>query len=129
MNILSWFTAGPEAASKVLDASISGIDKLVYTDQEKAVAKQKLCDQWIELQKLQGEETSIRGMTRRLITFLAFVPYVLLVLTGSVMIFINEKTAQMLFDVADGKFGWIVISVISFYFGPYFIGKALQGSK
>lgn len=126
MNILQWFNAGPEAASKVLDAGIKGIDSIFYMEEEKAAARQKLLDSWIDLQKTLGEETSTRGITRRFLAFFAFIPYVLLLLIGAALYPWYEEYAKFLLDVADGKFGWIVLTVVGFYFGPPMIGRMLS---
>jgi hypothetical protein len=125
MNILKWFSAGSDAAGKVLDGAVRGIDALVYTDEERSAARQKMVDTWIDLQKSLGEETSVRGVTRRFLAFFAFVPYVLLLLSAACLYPGHQAYAQFLVDLAEGKFGWIVLTVVGFYFGPPMIGRML----
>lgn len=125
MNILDWFRAGPEAANKVLDAGVKGIDALVYTDEEKAEAKRQMVAQWIDLQRTMGEETSVRGVTRRFIAFASFIPYVLLILIACVVYKMDPEFSKFLMEVAEGKFGWIVLSVVGFYVGPPMIARAM----
>lgn len=124
MKFLDLFRAGPDAATKVLDTGIAGIDKIVYTEEEKADARQKLLDTWIELQKTLGGETSVRGVTRRILTFLTVLPYTLLILVAAVMYYYNVEYANFLVNLADGKFGLIVATIVVFYFGPM-VGRIL----
>lgn len=130
MGILDWFKAGPKAAEKVLDAGIAGIDKLVLTDEEKLDFQKKLGDQWLEVLKVLGPETSVRGMTRRILTFLTVLPYTLLIVAAAVVHFWDAVYAQFLLDLADGKFGIIVLTIVAFYFGPL-LGRipVLNGKK
>ncbi len=118
MSLFSWFKAGPEAAEKVLDAGIKGIDALVYTDEEKAGARQKLLDQWIDLQKHLGQETTVRSITRRVIAFASIGAYILLIVLAAAVYLWLPEYAKFLIDLAEGKFGWIVLTVVGFYFGP-----------
>ncbi len=125
-NPFSWLLAGPEAATRVLDAGVRGIDALVYTDEEKAVAKQKLLDGWLQLQKDMGEETTVRAVTRRILAILIIVPFVFLVLSAAVAYFFDPQYTQFLIDLADGQFGIMALAVTCFYFGPYMIGQMLK---
>ena len=126
----SWLASGPNAAQKVLDAGISGIDKIWYTDEEKADARQKLTDDWIKLQPILQQETTVRSVTRRMLALLFCISYILILFAGVLLLLmsVNEK-AVLLFDVADGKLGWIVASVIVFYFGPTMIGRAFENYR
>ncbi len=118
MSFVDWFKAGPQAAEKVLDAGIKGIDAMVYTEEEKAGARQKLMDWWLKVQQQLGEETTVRSITRRVIAFAAFGAYLLLVLVAAATYPWWPDYAKFLVDLAEGKFGWIVLTVVGFYFGP-----------
>lgn len=124
MSIFSWLTAGPQAAEKVLDAGIAGIDKLVYTDEEKEDARAKLLEHWLELQKAMGEETSVRGVTRRILAIVFSAAYVGLSV-GSVLVWRFDKAwADFMWEVVNaGQYGYIVLTIVAFYFGPYFLQK------
>lgn len=125
MKFWDWLTAGPKAAEKVLDGAISGIDKIVYTEEERADAKAKLLDKWLELQAMLGEETSVRGVTRRMLALLFCGTYVFLtILAALVWPWMNDY-ASFLWEIANGQYGWIVLSVTVFYFGPYVIERML----
>ncbi len=125
MSFIDWFKAGPDAASKVLDAGIKGIDALVFTDEEKSAARQKMVDSWIDLQKSLGEETSIRGVTRRALAFAVVLPWLTMNIAAAVIYPLYPTYSAFLMDVAEGKFGYLVIGVMMFYFGPFMISKAM----
>ena len=129
MNIFKWFASGPDAASKVLDAGISGVDKIFFTKEEQSEARQKLLDSWIKLQESLGPETTVRAVARRIIALLFVVPFVLMVVAAAIIHPFNAQYAVFLIDVAQGQFGWIVLTVVGFYFGPYMISKAIGKGK
>lgn len=128
MSFIDWFKAGPEAATKVLDAGIKGIDALVFTDEEKTAARQKMVDSWIDLQKSLGEETSIRGVTRRALAFAVVIPWLTMNVSAAIIYPIYPTYSGFLMDVAEGKFGYLVLGVMGFYFGPFMVAKAMGKS-
>lgn len=130
VSILDWFTAGPDSAKKVLDAGINGIDALVFTDEEKAVMRQKLGDQWIELQKALGEETTVRSVTRRILAVTIMAAYTVLVLSAAIVYGLDAiEYAKFLLELAESKFGWLAAGVGAFYFGPYMLGRMGSNKK
>lgn len=123
MNLLKWFASGPEAATKVLDAGIKGLDALVFTEEEKSELSKKLGDQWIELQKVLGEETTVRSVTRRMIALLVVAPFVLLVLGAAAAYPFHREYAGFLLELAQSQFGWLTMGVAAFYFGPFMLQR------
>lgn len=126
MNLLKWFSSGPEAAGKVLDAGIRGLDALVFTDEERAEMNKKLGDQWIELQKILGQETTTQSVTRRVLALLVVIPFVLLVLAAAVIYPFSTEYAKFLLDLAQSQFGWLTMGVAGFYFGPFMIQRMMK---
>lgn len=129
MSFFDWFKAGPDAAKQVLEAGISGIDALVYTDEEKSAARQQLLTTWVDLQKSLGEETTVRSITRRLLAMMAMVSFTLLVLVAAGLYPWDQNYAKFLLELAESKFGWIVVTVVGFYFGPPMIARAISAAK
>jgi hypothetical protein len=123
MKLFSWLISGPKAAEKVLDAGISGIDKIFHTDEEKSDARQKLFDGWKDLQKVLGEETTIRSVTRRILAFIIMGSFTFLVLYAAIVWPFNVEYAKFLLQLAESKFGWMAVGVAGFYFGPNMIGR------
>lgn len=128
MGMFDWFTSGPKAAEKVLDAGVRGLDALVFTDEERAELSKRLGDQWIDLQKALGEETTTRSVTRRIMAFAVVFPFVSLVLLAAGVYPWMPDYAGFLIDLADSKFGWLVVGVGAFYFGPHMLGR-MKGGK
>jgi len=127
MSLFSWFTSGPKAAEKVLDASIKGLDALVFTQEERAELNKKLGENWLELQKVLGNENTVRSVTRRIIAFAALGSYIVLVTAAAVAYGLgNVEYAAFLIALAEGKFGWLVLAIGGFYFGPHMLGRLQQ---
>jgi hypothetical protein len=126
--MFGWFNAGPDAAGKVLDAGIKGLDAMVFTDEERAELNRKLGENWVELQKVLGSESTTRSVTRRVIAFAVIFPFVGLILAAVVAYKFDPAFSQFIIDVADGKFGWLVVGVGGFYFGPHMLGR-MKGAK
>lgn len=129
MGLFSWFTGGSKVAEKVLDAGISGIDKMFFTKEEKAEFYAKLGNQWVDMMKVLQGESSIRSITRRVIAFAVIFTYIPLVLAAAGVYLWYPEYSAFLLAIADGKFGWLVITIGSFYFGPYMIQRLLTGKK
>ena len=123
MNIFKWFSSGSKAAEQVLDGAMKGLDAIVYTDEEKSAARQKLMDNWLELQKALGEETTVRSVTRRILAVLIVVPFVVLILAAAVVYKFDLEYAKFLLALAESQFGWLVLGVAGFYFGPYMMQR------
>ena len=125
MNLLKWFASGPEAATKVLDAGIKGLDALVFTDEEKAELQKRMGDQWIEIQKVMLGETSIQAVTRRVLAVLVVGSFTFLVIGAAFAYPFAQTYAAFLLDLAQSQFGWMAMGVMAFYFGPYMIQRIL----
>lgn len=123
MSILDWFSSGPKAAEKVLDAGISGLDKLILTDEEKKELSLKAGKQWVDLQKVLGEESTVRSVTRRVLAIMVMSSFTVLVFAAAIAYSFDPEYAKFLVDLADGKFGWLVLAVGGFYFGPHMVGR------
>ena len=129
MSFFDWFKTGPKAAEKILDGTIKGLDALVLTNEEKEQYAQKAAEAWLDAQKVLHDESSIRSVTRRLIALLVMVPYIGLVLACAVALPFNPEYSKFYLALADGKFGLLALAVVTFYFGPYMIGRAMGIGK
>jgi hypothetical protein len=132
VKLLDWIFGASNSSGKVLDAGISGIDKLVYTEEEKAEARSQLLDHWIKLQATLGEETTVRGVTRRILAVMFCGAYVLLTLLAAAVWPWGDHWkayADFLWEVANGQYGWITMTVVVFYFGPYVFERFFSPKK
>lgn len=129
MNFFKWFSAGSDSATKVLDAGIKGIDALFLTEEERLQLNKQLGEQWVKLQETLGPETTIRAVTRRILSVAVMGSYMLLCLTAAAVYQINPEYTDVLLDIAEGKFGLMTLGVAGFYFGPYMIGQFVGKKK
>ena len=123
MGIFSFLTGSSDTAEKVVDGAMAGLDAVFYTDEEKAVASQKILD-W----KLQYA-TATQGMSisRRVIAFTLCAAWLLLVLITVVIgLFFGGDSAEVKFlmsimtDVVMQPFS----IVVAFYFLAHVVGSA-----
>src|SRR5688500_16654198 len=118
MRLFDWLTAGPKAAEKILDGTISGLDKLVLTEEERHDFMQKAGEQWLELQKLLGEETSVRGVTRRILAVMCVGVYIVLSLLSVAVWKFDKAFADFIWEVVNaGYYGYLALTIVAFYFG------------
>ena len=92
------------------------------TGKTAAAVRQKLADQWLDLQKTLGEETTTRSVTRRILAVLIVVPFVALVLAAAVAYPFYPEYSKFLLELAQSQFELLALGVAGFYFGPYMFG-------
>lgn len=133
MGLFDIFTGkkAVDTAEKVLDAGISGIDKIFYTEEEKAETRLKMGDIWLKTQEALAGESSARSVSRRIIawsvvwhTLLAFDVCLLLVIFDK-----EEKIKSVVELVGIFQLGWAFVAVIVFYFGTHIMGKLGRGKS
>lgn len=138
MGLWSWITGATTSAGKVVDTAcnvvdntVSGIDKLFYTDEEKAEAKKEMIAQYLDYVKTTLGETSIRSVTRRVIAISIIGVWLLMIVSTIVAFFIGAEFVRFLLELLD-RMTFPVSSVIVFYFGPYmlsYLTKSFSGIK
>ena len=97
-------------SSKVIDAGINGLDKIVYTDEEKADAKQAFLKLY-EPYKL----------AQRILMMIIAIPYVICTFILFTLSFFMGVAAQQ--EILAGDIGTAFTLVVVFYFG----GGAAEG--
>lgn len=129
-SIGSLIVNGNGAGEKLLDASISGIDKAFYTDEEKAEKRAEAYARWQDLQLVLAEKGTGTAVNRRIVSWFVLIAFMLsfLVTLGfSLAGYIEQARTAM--EVAENfKVGWAFSAVIVFYFGPHVVG-AYGGRK
>jgi len=125
-SIAGWFMGGSKTADTVINDVSSGLDKIVYTDQEKAEASQKGFELFIEYQKA----TLPQNVARRQLALIVLVLWVLLILTECVGIISGFAWKKELQDLI-GTITPYVGGVWAFYFVKRFIpdSKPTDSSK
>jgi len=111
-SAFGWLFGGSSQADKTVNSITSGIDKLVYTDEEKAEAGQKGMQLFIEYQKA----TQPQNVARRLIALIITSLFALLVLIGVVAWPFNPEYSDYVFEILQGVVLPSFLVIVSFYF-------------
>jgi len=106
------------------------IDNAFFTDQEKAQMGLEAGKLWLDVQKVLAGENSLRSITRRVIAW-AFVAEFLLALNVCLVcvLFWPNKVDPVISVISAFQLGWIVLTIVAFYFGTYGIGQLISGKK
>jgi len=121
MGFFSFLTSSSKAldiADKLVDGTVSGIDKLFFTDEEKAEMSQKGLELWIEIQKVTANESSIRSITRRILAIFIVGDFLLLLTASAAIYKFDPSWAQQIYNCANAL-TTLVLTIAAFYFGYY----------
>lgn len=131
-NPVSWFTSTEKAtdtAQSVIENGMSAIDKMFYTEEEKAENANKVMDSWLKMQHALRDESSVRSITRRFIA-LAFVSIFLLdTQIAVVLLLMGEKELLQGMISLLGYFTTGVGVILFFYFSSHAIGSVIKMKK
>jgi len=132
ITTLKSFLAAPKAIDKALDVGekitsgiISGLDKLVFTDEERADIKQKSNELLLEFWGKIANENTEQSKARRSLAMMTFKVYFFLLLAGVVVYKIDTAYSQFIFDVA-GTLTWLVSGIAAIFFGPHQLSKVIK---
>jgi uncharacterized membrane protein len=126
---MSWLSNifSPDVVSKSVDAIINTGDVLVYTAEEKAQAYQKAVDTKLKmLQHFEPFKIAQRGLA-----FMFAINFLLSFWVGVAFYYFGtiEQLKGFLDLVGVFQLGWIMLAIISFYFGGGFISSMGIGKK
>jgi len=120
MGILSILTGNTSAASKVIDASISGIDKLVLTEEEKLDYKKDIQKMYLEFVKISASESTAQSVSRRLICLPVVYVWLSLIIAFTVLSVLGVEGAAAVSDVIESM-NVPALAAIGFYVGRHMI--------
>ena len=136
MGILDIFKSSSKAidtaaniAEKTTDGIIGGIDKIFYTEQEKAEAKKKWFDGWLDLQKIISNESTPTAISRRILAFMIMGPFVSLIVFGVVIYKFDTAWAQFILSQGVERLSLLASAVGATYFIKDAVVKAIQANK
>lgn len=120
MNWLASLFGGGKTTDKIVDGVLNGVDALVYTDEEKAVANQKILDFKLEWMKA----TQGQNIARRLIAVGVTALWVLcgLIILASQALGFSEFAKFVLTYLRDVVANPFMI-VLTFYFAAHIMSK------
>jgi hypothetical protein len=123
MGVLSWMMGNAKSAEKIVSAGISGVDKLVFTEEEKADYNHKLQELHLEFVKVAASESTAQSISRRMICLpVVYVWLLLIVLNTGLAIggFEGSTTAIM---KAIEHMNMPALAAIGFYVGRHIASK------
>jgi len=102
----------PEDATKILDGAINGLDALVFTDEERSRANQKISDWYLKyLAATEGQ-----NLARRFIALMVVGLWVCLVLLGIGAYHFSVEYSEFIFAVLTDVVMQPFSIIIAFYF-------------
>ena len=138
MGFISRLFGSDVAIAKTVDAGISALDSIFYTNEEKAAdhmeARKQLAQQTIDLMRA----TSGQNLSRRLIALLIVGMWVLSIATGTALLAlapfipaqaeVMQASAMAVTDTAVSLWPTIAL-VLGFYFAPSHISKFVDAFR
>lgn len=122
MGFLSFLAGNSGAVDKVVSAGISGIDKLVFTEEEKADYNRKLQTLHLEFVKIAATESTAQSISRRLICMpVVYVWLALIVANVGCEIFLG--TAYSTIADAIQQMNMPALAAIGFYVGRHMVSN------
>lgn len=122
MGILGFLTGNAKSVEKVIDAGISGIDKLIFTDEEKADYNQKLQSMHLEFVRISASESTAQSISRRLICLPVVYVWLILVLTSTIAAVFNIQIDAESLSNNINTMSTPALAAIGFYVGRHMIG-------
>ena len=128
MGLFSWLTGNKKTVDKVVDGAISGIDKLFYTNEERADAKKEIAKGVSKFVENTLDENTARSKTRRVIAIMIMGVFLLLILAAAGVYTINPDYSKFLFKIA-GDMSTMALMVAAFFFGAHLLGRDIIGKN
>ena len=117
-SMISGMFGSSKNVEKGLDMVSSGLDALIFTDEEKTVANQKVLDwklKWISA-------TGAQSVARRVISYVIVGLWSYIVLLAAHLHLLGmTKESEFLFRVLKDVLHWPFITIIGFYFAAHMI--------
>ncbi len=120
-----------DTGCNLVEKAADGIDALFFTDEEKAVASQKVLDTVIEMHKATTDENSVRSKARRALAIIIIANYLAILDLAAVLFCFSStrEAAKGVFGIANIGAGFMVSAVVIFYFGYYGVKNVVNAVK
>ena len=125
MSFFNMFT--PKAIDKAVDGIYNSVDMAFYTDEEKAKAVQKAVDTKLKMLPLYEPFK----LAQRYMAF-AFTVNFILAFWVCVLIWMfgtKEQVTEFLGIVSTFQLGWIMLTIVAWYYGGGFVESAKKSIK
>jgi uncharacterized membrane protein (DUF485 family) len=135
-GLFGLFQGNQTAASLAKDVS-NGVDMLIYTDEEKAIAQKEAFVSWLKMVELMKDSETYRSVTRRILAVTIIMNLLLMIwlcIIAETLAFFKlfgmvppvgqpfTPITMAIIQVAGVfQLGWVFCTIIVFYFGPHLI--------
>ena len=133
------------ASSLAKDVS-NGVDMLIYTDEEKAIAQKEAFSAWLKMVESMKDSETYRSITRRILAVLIVFNLLLMIwlciISEMSAVFgwfesitrqpgepFTAVTMAVLQIAGVFQLGWVFCTIIVFYFGPHLIQFFSKGKS
>jgi len=137
---------GHETASSLAKDVSNGVDMLVYTEEEKAIASKEAFSSWLKMVELMKDSETYRSITRRVLAVTIIINLLLMIwlcifselaavfewfdsITPPVAQPFTALTMSIIQLANVFQLGWVFCTIIVFYFGPHLIQFFSKGKK
>jgi hypothetical protein len=104
---------------------IAGIDKIVYTDEEKAEAHQEGTETILKFWEVIVRENTEQSKARRMLAKMTFEVFFFFLLSAATVFKFDAELAKFLLQLA-GKIMFLVSAIGVIYFGPHQLQKIVK---
>jgi len=119
--MFGWLFGGSKAADKTVNSISNGLDKLVYTDEEKGDAHRAGVELFIEYQRA----TQPQNLARRLIALILVGLFAALVLLVASVWPFNKEYAKFVFTLLTD----VVVTPVGIIIAFYFVRSLIPGAR
>jgi hypothetical protein len=130
MGFFSKIFSSPIDPNKLIDFTTGAIDRINFTDQERAAYNMKLADSLAAYTEKTLDESTDKSMTRRYLSVIIVSIYILLVLFTVAATCFNPELAKLIMVVIDEYYMTTAfIMVLAFFYGGYYISGIIKQKK
>lgn len=130
MGILGRIFSKPINPDKVIDFTTGALDRINFSNQERADYNLKLAEALAEYTQKTLDESSDKSITRRYIAVLFIAIYMAIVIGTIIMAAIDLELAKSVIDIADNYYlTTAFIMVLAFFYGGYYISGIVKQKK
>ena len=127
MNVFQRLFSKPIETDKVIDFATGALDRINFTNQERAEHNIKMADAVASFVKDSLSESTDRSVTRRYLAVIIVTMYLVLVLGVIALAFFDATRAKMVMDIMSGfRLTTAFIMILAFFFGGYYLNGAIK---
>ena len=130
MNVFRRIFSKPIDSDRVIDFATGAMDKLNFTNQERAEHNFKLAEAVSKFATETLSESTDRSVTRRYLAIVIVTIYLVILIGTIVLAFIDVNAAKIVQNImGDYYMTTAFIMILAFFFGGYYLNGAINQKK